>query len=580
MKTNGSAKNIKGKLAGLTALEAVFYILSFPVIIILAAVFGVETYKLMPYYSFWPFVGTILIAVFALIFLIVALCVTRKKAKRPVRAQTVVLMVTVICLTSVVGVALDVVLPDILAKLTSATLFYEDVQNEYENQAEFNAGLVNEFIMLNLFNGNYDGEISYDKLKNDKDVLKSADGYDGYVTNVDNYYYEVFLPRLNPRQKELFDFVYEKYVMTDIEYCLKAPDVPGVGNSERICLALAIAEKVTPLYTRLAQEGFNNERIAYLFNNNYASMHQDGYVTFDDAFILYATSDRMTVPVVVRLLLDKDWTYSDNTPAQLIDGKVVEPEGSYFFELNDDATVLALEEAGLIEWDSENARGIVTAELEGAEVMKGAVVVAKRDGGGVLTGGWLRQPMRWGILDMDGKNMDVAAIDNLTLDLAGLISSIAPDFSDIINAAGGILKLDSVDIGELFDVLDGLLGLASGVVPDLSGTSSASVVQPLLDAVTEVIKEATDGKALHLGIAVNDEGALTIAVRPTNVEKGMLGYQYMTWLQSNNLLVAVMSVMSLRNWLFIFGAVSVFMVFAAGCCREYKQKLKEEQSAE
>ena len=51
---NANAENKKpnsGKIAGLTVLEVLFYILSLPLIVILSAVFCVKTYELVPYYS-------------------------------------------------------------------------------------------------------------------------------------------------------------------------------------------------------------------------------------------------------------------------------------------------------------------------------------------------------------------------------------------------------------------------------------------------------------------------------------------------------------------------------------------------
>ena len=74
---------------------------------------------------------------------------------------------------------------------------------------------------------------------------------------------------------------------------------------------------------------------------------------------------------------------------------------------------------------------------------------------------------------------------------------------------------------------------------------------------------------------VNDDGQIEIAISPTNVEVGMHGYQYMTWMESNSLLFAVIGVMSLREWLYIFGAVSVLLAFAAGMCREIKERIKK-----
>ena len=75
---------------------------------------------------------------------------------------------------------------------------------------------------------------------------------------------------------------------------------------------------------------------------------------------------------------------------------------------------------------------------------------------------------------------------------------------------------------------------------------------------------------------MNDEGMLEINIVPMSVTYGVLGYQDMTWLQSNNLLCAVISVMSLRNWLYIVGAIALVTVFAASCCREFKLRIKKD----
>ena len=87
-------KKVAGKITGLTVLEALFYVLSLPLIVILTAVFCVKTYQLVPYYSFWPFVGVILAGVLCLVFIIVVMCISlRKKSKRSILMQTVSIMV-------------------------------------------------------------------------------------------------------------------------------------------------------------------------------------------------------------------------------------------------------------------------------------------------------------------------------------------------------------------------------------------------------------------------------------------------------------------------------------------------------
>ena len=574
MKKTGSNVygKLQGRLAGLTTLEVVFYILSFPILIILAGVFGYEMYQLVPYYSFWPFVGTILAAVLGLVFLIVSLCVTRKKSKRPIRSQTVILIVTVICLTSVIGVALDVLLPDILASLTSSTLFYEDMQYDYETQAEANASIVREFIMLSIFTGNYDPEYSYENLKNNSVVQKTVTGtYVPFLSSITTKaeYEEQLWNNMTELDRELFTFVYNKWILTDIDYAFKSPD-REFGNIQRLAFGHAVTDYVSDVYAKLAKEGMNNKRIAYLFNNNYASLHQDGYITYDDAFILYATSNRMTAPVIVRLLLDQGYSYSDDRTAYMENGEIVEPDDVYFFELyTTEATVQALKDADALEWNNSHTRALVTKEVKGVDVALNAVFVPAVDAEGKANGGYIRQPMKWSILDMDGKNMDVASIGDVTIDLS-FIAGILPDS---LNSIKGMLA-KPLTIGELFDVLNAALRLIID-----QQTSVEGLIGSLLTNVEDVIKAATGGKTLHLGINVDDSGALNIAISPSNVERGLLGYQYMTWMQSNNLLFAVISVMSLRNWLFIIGAVSVLMVFAAGCCREFKKRIKDDFDA-
>ena len=296
---NANAENKKpnsGKIAGLTVLEVLFYILSLPLIVILSAVFCVKTYEMVPYYSFWPFVGVILAGVLCLVFVIVVMCISlRKKSKRSILMQTVSIIIAAAMLTSFIAVLLDVVLPDVLAQLTSSTLFYEDLGNEdlASEQAEFNAQLDRKFIMLNLLNGNYDPNIYYDDLKNDRDVRTAATGT--HASNI--YYYVATDDRAgydeyyfsDPLYKELYDFIYENYLMTDPEYALGVFDTSiwstafrgyyeGFGYIARLAMAHAITETVYERsdFENLVKEGMTNERIAELYANNYASLKNDG----------------------------------------------------------------------------------------------------------------------------------------------------------------------------------------------------------------------------------------------------------------------------------------------------------------
>ena len=293
--------------------------------------------------------------------------------------------------------------------------------------------------------------------------------------------------------------------------------------------------------------------------------------------ILFATSGRMTVPVVIRLLLDRGYTYTEGEQAYIENGEVVEPEGTFYLELYEKEDVIAImEDENAVEWNSDGTRGVLVKEVEGVDYGVGAVVIPTYDENGTLTGGYIRAPRQWSILDMDGKNMDVAAISDVVIDLGELLGDIEVGGFDL----GSIFRnMDPMTIGELLNNLDGIIStLMSALGGGSSNISIMSIIDKLLQGVTDVIMAATGGSGLYLNLAINDQGALEIAIAPTNVEVGMHGYQYMTWMESNNLLFAVMGVMSLREWLYIFGAVSVLLAFAAGMCREIKARVRKDMA--
>lgn len=580
-KTADKKKDFNGKIAGLTVLEALFYILSLPLIVILSLVFCIKTYELVPYYSFWPFVGVLLAGVLCLVFVIVVMCVSmRKKSKRTILMQTVSIIVAALMLTSFIAVLLDVVLPDVLAYLTANTLFYEDLSNETlaSEQAEFNAELDRKFIMMNLLNGNYSSSLYYDDLKaassrNASDYQKQVRDYRDQWAEM---FREVFLEDgRSEHYAELYDFIYQEYIMTDIQYAMLSPDTAGLGNSKRIGMALAITDAVIGTYEYILDNGGMTEpRIAELYANNYASLKNDGYLTYDDCLILYATSGRMTVPVVIRLLLDTNYTYTEDQQAYIDEnGNVVEPEGTFYLELYEPEEVDAVIKAGAVQWNEDKTKGVLIREVEGVNYGVGAVIIPNLDeDGNIVSGGYIRAPRKWSILDMDGKNMEVATIADVTLNLGEMLSGLGGDIIGALTSIPGVSGiLGPTTLGDLLsnNMLNTLLNT-------LLGANLNEVVDTLLQGITDVIMTATGGAGLYLNLAINDSGDIEIAIAPTNVEVGMYGYQYMTWMESNSLLFAVMSVMSLREWLYIFGAVSVIMAFAAGMCREIKARVKKD----
>ena len=576
--TNDIKKAVNRKVAGLTLLEVFLYLVGMPLLVVLTAVFAVQFYQMVPYYTFWPFVGVILAGVLCLVFFIVLICVTRKKSRKTIRRQTIALVVTVLCLTFLVGALVDVVLPDILSSLTSGTLKVEDLENNYEEQSEVNAKLVRRFIMSNVANGNYSAEYAYDTMKSQLETFGSDmfkyNSY--YLTELEQIIslsdaaaqkerYNALLEGLPELQREYFEFVYTSWVMRDPDYMLNAPSSGShIGNIDRLAFGLAVSKSTLSEYTKLAQEGMSNERISYLFNKNYASMHNDGYVTYDDSLILYAQSTgRMTVPVVLRLILDQSSDFSEDSRATVdennnliyptyeatVEGQTVEAITSLYYELYKSDEVIKMFNKysyALIKVNNyENTYYVNPDSYEDNDVfgiLAGAVIRPCYNENDELIGGYVSQPMKWGILDMDGKAMAVTSVD-------------------VSNALGGILNT--------------VIPLLTEVGAEIDG-ESISIVEGLLDGLGKVLYDATGGRPLSLGLCMNDEGMLEINIFPMSVTYGVLGYQDMTWLQSNNLLCAVISVMSLRNWLYIVGAIALVTVFAASCCREFKLRIKKD----
>lgn len=576
--TNDIKKAVNRKVAGLTLLEVFLYLVGMPLLVVLTAVFAVQFYQMVPYYTFWPFVGVILAGVLCLVFFIVLICVTRKKSRKTIRRQTIALVVTVLCLTFLVGALVDVVLPDILSSLTSGTLKVEDLENNYEEQAEVNAKLVRRFIMSNVANGNYSAEYAYDTMKSQLKTFGSDmfkyNSY--YLTELEPIIslgdaaaqkerYNALLEGLPELQREYFEFVYTSWVMRDPDYMLNAPSSGShIGNIDRLAFGLAVSKSTLSEYTKLVQEGMSNKRISYLFNKNYASMHNDGYVTYDDSLILYAQSaGRMTVPVVLRLILDQSSDFSEDSRATVdednnliyptyeatVEGQTVEAITSLYYELYKSDEVIKMFNKysyALIKVNNYENTYYVNPDLyednDVFGILAGAVIRPCYNENDELIGGYVSQPMKWGILDMDGKAMAVTSVD-------------------VSNVLGGILNT--------------VIPLLTEVGANIDG-ESISIVEGLLDGLGKVLYDATGGRPLSLGLCMNDEGMLEINIFPMSVTYGVLGYQDMTWLQSNNLLCAVISVMSLRNWLYIVGAIALVTVFAASCCREFKLRIKKD----
>ena len=561
-------KRDQSKTAVLYSVASILlHVLAYLPIIVVASVLGVKCYNLMPYYSFWPFVGVILAGILGLVFMTVALVVNRKKSKSSIRTKTVKVLIAFVCLTTGFGLILTYVFPDVIAFATQSTLYCEDLYYNGENQAEHNASLERDLIMYNLLNGNlnqYDekgkiaknGDFSYKTLvAHDEDngvitnyknaeIQKSVNAYSSKYkkTGVKGIQTEIDALKSNERKYELYEFIYNQYILNDYDYSFK-------NDVTRRAVALSILDYIYEHfdYEGMLKEGFNNPRFKALFQQNYDSFNQDGYLTFDDPLLLYAQmTGRMTVPIVLRLILNQGWSYTQSS-YNGAGGITYNEDGNCLYQLYDPQMVEEYK-ANCTDANPFPYTGtIVNQNGDEVEVKYGF----NEDGWQMYENGVTKRPLSWLVLDMLGDPMPLTTL-NLGETLSGTLSGLI----------GMELPPDTVNT-----ILQSILNALPTLIDSLGGL--------MQDDLIEVVKAAAGGAQLSIGLCLDDSGALAINLFPMNAPYGMLGYMQATWVDSDNLLMAVINVVALRNWMAIFGAIGAVLIVAAGVCRDMGEKTRK-----
>lgn len=533
-----------------TVAAILLHVLAYLPIVIVSIVLGVKCYNLMPYYTFWPFVGVILAGVLGLVFMTVALVVNRKKSKGSIRTKTVKVLIAFVCLSTGFSLILTYVFPDVVAKATQNTLYFEDLFYNGEKQAEHNAALERDLIMYNLLNGNlnnYDadgkiaenGDFSYKTLvahnENNGVITNYKNAFiqqrmkyytNTYGKNVDGIQAEVDALKSNERKYELYQFIYNQYVLNDYDFCFN-------NNVARRAIALSILDYIYTNYDYegMLKEGFKNERFKALFQQNYDSFNQDGYLTFDDPLLLYAQmSGRMTVPVVLRLILNQGWSYTQSS-YNAAGGLTYTEDGNCLYQLYDPQLVEEFKANG---GKFEYTGTIVDQNGNTVEVKYGF----NKDGWQMYENGVTKRPLSWLVLDMLGDPMALTTLDVANMlgsQIYGIVQKVLDQFPSLIDALGGLMQEDLI----------------------------------------EVVKAAAGGAQLSIGLCIDDDGLIAINLFPMNAPYGMLGYMQATWVDSDNLLMAVINVAGLRNWMAIFGAIGSVLIIAAGVCRDMGEKTRK-----
>lgn len=551
-----SAKRDQRKTSvGYTALSVVLYIMAYLPILIGSAVLAIKCYKLVPYYSFWPFVGVILAGILGLVFMTVTLVVTRKKSKHSIRTQTVKVLIAFVCLSTGFGLILTYIFPDVISFATQNTIYCEDLYYNGEAQAEKNAGLERDFIMYNYLNGNLNkynddgtiadhGNYAYNSLVAkdagninfaNADIQASYKSYMSEYSGINNSktaeFETIYVNALktNERKYELYEFIYSYYVLNDYTYSF-------YNTVERRAVALSVLDYIWTYsdYEEMLTKGFNDTRLKALFDANFDSFNQDGYNTFDDPLLLYAQlSGRMTVPIVLRLILNEGWTYSQSSFNGVGDPQYND-DGNVLYQLYDPELVEEYKANG---GTFDYVGTLMDQDGKTFEVKYGF----NEDGWMIFENGVTKRPLNWLVLDMLGDPMALT-----TLDLASLLGDMG---------------------GTIMPIVDSLLQSLPTLIESLG--------ELVVDDLGEVIEAASYGGNLTIGACVNDEGLIELNIYPMSATYGMLGFMQASWVQRDNLLMAVVNVVALRNWMVIFGAIGSVLVIGAGVLREMAEKTRK-----
>lgn len=545
-------KRDQSKTSVLFSVAAILlHVLAYLPIVIVSVVLGVKCYNLMPYYSFWPFVGVILAGVLGLVFMTVALVVNRKKSKGSIRTKTVKVLIAFVCLSTGFGLILTYVFPDVIAFATQNTLYCEDLYYNGSAQAEKNAALERDLIMYNLLNGNLNnygadgkiaenGDFSYKTLiahtEDNGKIIKYKNSFinervKSYEktyekTGINGIQVEVDALKSNARKYELYEFIYNQYVLNDYDFCF-------YNNVTRRAVALSILDYIYTYYDYegMLKEGFNNPRFKALFQQNYDSFNQDGYLTYDDPLLLYAQmSGRMTVPIVLRLILNQGWSYTQSS-YNGAGGLTYTEDGNCLYQLYDPELVEKFKANG---GKFEYTGTITDQDGNSIEVKYGF----NEDGWQMYENGVTKRPLSWLVLDMLGDPMALTTLDIANLlgnQIYGIVQNVLNAFPTLIDGLGGLMQEDLI----------------------------------------EVVKAAAGGAQLSIGLCIDDNGLIAINLFPMNAPYGMLGYMQATWVYSDYLLMAVINVVSLRNWMAIFGAIGAVLIIAAGVCRDMGEKTRK-----
>ena len=298
-------------------------------------------------YGIYMYIGLILTGVCAVVYYIVYAIVTSRK-KKSKSHQTKKLCATVAIMMCGLWMVVDIALPDILSDLTSGTVYYEDLADDWQTRYKVNDQLLRDFI---------EGSIKAGVLPRPENPLQDQEGYatkDGLMT-----------------VKDATDYYFGQGIKKE---------VPELADNE---------------YYKTVDQ---------LFGIQFQSMDAKGYSAFRHPWIDFATSDRLTIPCIIHLLLD------DRPINQEKVKKYREDPYATIETLEDGSTTVT--EVMLVEFDKTEKKVVLTSG-------------------------------NWSILDMLGEDTQLVDLVSL-IDNPGLINLVGGTIKSIFSKLGDVLENENV----------------------------------------------------------------------------------------------------------------------------------------
>ncbi len=475
------------------ALIIAINLLGFPLLVLLVSINLKHIIEQGKSYGIYVYAGLILTVVFALLYYVIMFKMMKRKKKSPIKQGIILALVAMLSLTGL-WVAIENLAPNLLLGATSGTIYMEDLLEDYNSRADINKSLLDDFIYVNTY-GNDNLVYLHTKKSEDNPnilVFKLSEKEAGIELRND-------LETL--RKEERYDEYHEAIVNWNL------------------------ARKAA--YENYSKKGYASEQVKLLEAKTFASINDDGYVTFKGPWIDMANGGRLTIPALIHLLLDYRDLAGRDLPS-IRNGELA---------------------TGKVKW-------------------------------GVLD--MMGPPA--GISKMEFK--DVLKAERESLRRAGnLTPEKEEDFNKRINNAQYANVREVPAMAMPIELL-GDPALSDLLVGDKEHMELSAIASDLIHFVERLIThEKVVGAPIYVGIDT-ERGELHLI--SSNVSRGTLGYQNAAWFNANGLTFMLSSVFSIRRLFLIFSGIIGLISISTGlikqgklhCEEEYEKKLQEINSNE